>query len=173
MILVGGVGQLWQGDLDIGRRAAERLAEILTGPGVEVEDLYYGAVAVAQRLEELRPHALVLVGATARPGRQPGTVEARKVVASDPDLRSLQGAVADAVTGYVGIDLLIDVATALQALPPVTVVVEVEPAATAPGDHLSPAGAAALDVAVTSVQAAVSTLERFRHPATVPAMPET
>jgi Ni,Fe-hydrogenase maturation factor len=99
-VLVGGVGQLYQGDLDLGRLAAERLAAEALGPDVLVEELHYGAVAVAQRLEELRPRALVLVGAVAR-GRRPGTVERRLIRNLHLPPERVQRAVGDAVTGYV------------------------------------------------------------------------
>ncbi|MEJ7744110.1 MAG: hypothetical protein WKF73_17155 [Nocardioidaceae bacterium] len=56
----------------------ERLQAEDLGPGVLVEELHYGAVAVAQRLEDLRPDALVLVSAVRR-GRPPGTVERRRL----------------------------------------------------------------------------------------------
>lgn len=136
-VLVGGVGELYQGDLDVGRRAAERLAGAGLGPGVLVEELHYGAVAVAQRLEELRPHTLVLVGAAAR-GRAPGTVERRRLRHVDLDPADVQAAVHDAVTGYVAIDLVVEVGWGLRALPPRTVTVEVEPAPVdGPSEHLS------------------------------------
>ena len=77
-ILVGGVGQLYQGDLDLGRRAVERLRQEHLAAGVLVEDLHYGAVAVAQRLRDVAPDALVVVGAEVH-GRTPGTVERRRV----------------------------------------------------------------------------------------------
>ncbi|HWC11564.1 MAG TPA: hypothetical protein VG455_10105 [Acidimicrobiales bacterium] len=157
MILVGGVGQLWQGDLDLGRRAAERLALELAGPDVYVEDLYYGAVAVAQRLDELRPEALVVVGATSR-GRPPGIVEVRTVAVLSLAEDAVQLAVADAVTGYVAVDLLLEVAGGLGALPPVTVVVDVEPATVEPGDDLSPEATAALEQAMDMVRAEVAAL---------------
>ena len=160
MIVVGGVGQLWQGDLDVGRRAAERLAAELEGPDVSVEDFYYGAVAVAQRLEELQPDTLVLIGAVER-GRPPGTVEARvhdDVTAAD--LRSVQLAVADAVTGYVAIDLLVEVAGGLGALPPVTTVIEIEPASIEPGDRLSPEAAHGLEEALDTARRTIARLGR-------------
>ena len=116
MILVGGVSQLYQGDLDLGRHASSRLATALTDTGVVVEDLYYGAVAVAQRLQDLRPDALVLIGTAAR-GRIPGTVSVRRIDPTPLPPKQLQGAVADAVTGHVSIDLILDVAGGLGALP--------------------------------------------------------
>lgn len=155
-VLVGGVGELWQGDLDLGRRAAERLAiELANRSDVIVEDLSYGAVAVAQRLEDLCPQTLVLVGATSR-GRAPGAVDLTTIISPGhrrPD--EVQAAVRDAVTGYVGTDLLVEVAAGLDALPSRTVVVDVEPAGTEPSTELSPHGWEALERALELVRAEV------------------
>jgi hydrogenase maturation protease len=153
-VLVGGVGQLYQGDLDLGRVAAERLAGAALGPDVLVEDLHYGAVAVAQRLQDLRPRALVLVGAATR-DRPPGMVERRRI----RDLRlppeQVQRAVADAVTGHVTLDLVVEVAAGFGALPARTTTVEVEPAQTEPTERLSPQAGAALEAAIGLVRAEV------------------
>jgi hydrogenase maturation protease len=153
-VLVGGIGQLYQGDLDLGRVAAERLAGEALGADVLVEDLHYGAVAVAQRLQDLRPHALVLVGAVAR-DRPPGTVERRRI----RDLRlppeQVQRAVADAVTGHVTLDLVVEVAAGFGALPVRTTTVEVEPARVDPAERLSPTARTALEAAIGLVRAEV------------------
>lgn len=135
--LVGGVSELYQGDLDLGRVAVERLAAVDLGADVLVEDLHYGGVAVAQRLEELGPDTLILVGAAAR-GREPGTVERRRIAEVDLSPDEMQVAVADAVTGYVSIDLVVEVAWGLGVLPPRTVAIEVEPTPTSgPSAELS------------------------------------
>jgi hydrogenase maturation protease len=168
-VLVGGVGELYQQDLDVGRWVVERLEGERPGPHVVVEDLHYGAVAVAQRLQDLRPGTLVLVGA-ARRGRPPGHVERRRLQ-DDPGLtpEELQVAVGDAVTGYVAIDLVVAVALALGGLPARTVAVEVEPVETASGEHLSPAVAARLDDLLALVRAEVrrapllELADRLRH----------
>lgn len=137
MLLVGGVGQLYQGDHDLGRLAIEALAREVARPDVSIEDLYYGAVAVAQRLQELRPAALILIGTEER-GRAPGTVERRLIstVALDPE--SVQRAVGDAVVGYVTLDLTVEVVAGLDALPDRTIVFEVEPGRTTPSEELTP-----------------------------------
>ena len=144
VLLVGGVGELYQGDLDLGRVAVERLAAEDLGHHVVVEDLHYGAVAVAQRLVELRPPHLVLVGAVVR-GRPPGSVERRRVRQPELTPNELQLSVGDAVTGYVSSDLVGEVAFALGALPARTVALEVEPTTTALSDRLSPDARAALE----------------------------
>jgi hydrogenase maturation protease len=150
-VAVGGVGHLYQGDLDLGRVAVERLAADDLGRSVAIEEFSYGAIAVAQRLEELRPDVLVLVGAVAR-GREPGTVARSEVTEGDADPLEVQGAIADAVTGYIGLDLVVDVARGLGALPARTVLIEVEPAETAPSEQLSPAAEAALAQAIDLVR---------------------
>ncbi len=152
-VLVGGVYELFQGDLDLGRLAVERLrAEAL--PHVLAEDLHYGAVAVVQRLEDLRPQTLVLVTAVRR-DRPPGTVARQRVQPTAVDPADFQAAVGDAVTGYVHIDLLVEVASGFQALPARTVAIEVEPAHVGPGEGLSPLAAAALEDALAMVRAEV------------------
>lgn len=154
MILLGGVGELYQGDLDIGRLAVERLAQEELGDDVLVEDLSYGAVAVAQRLEELRPGALLLIGAVRR-GRPAGTVQRRPITRLPANAAQVQLAVSDAVTGYVGIDLLLEVAAGLGTLPHTTVAIEVEPARTQPSVYLSTIAQAGLEQALELARAEV------------------
>lgn len=149
--IVGGVGELYQGDLDVGRRVADLLVTDDLGSEVAVEDLYYGAVAVAQRIEDLDPDSLVLVGGVAR-GRQPGTVHRRRVPTPRLDAAQLQTAVGDAVTGYVALDLVVEVAAGLGTLPARVVAVEVEPVDVGPNEQLSPGVAALLPGVVERVR---------------------
>ncbi len=129
----------------------ERLAEEELGESVLVEELHYGAVAVAQRLEELRPDRLILVGAVAR-GRPPGTVELRAVEPIPLDTAEFQAAIGDAVTGYVGIDLVVEVASGFGALPAETVTIEVEPARVEPSETLSAEAIEGLEQALELVR---------------------
>lgn len=158
--MVGGVSQLYQGDLDFGRVGAERLSAEDLGRIAVVEDFHYGAVAVAQRLEELAPDALILLGAAAR-GRPPGTLERRRVHARDLPREEVQGAIADAVTGYVTVDLAIAVASGLGALPERTVAIELEPASIEPSERLSPTAASKLETALALVRAEVERAPLF------------
>ena len=150
-VLVGGVSELFQRDLDLGRLAIERLQGEDLGRGVLVEELHYGAVAVAQRLEDLRPSTLVLVSAVVR-DRPPGTVRRSRLVPPVLDVATAQAAVGDAVTGYVHPDLVVDIAAALGVLPTRTVLVEVEPAVVGPGEGLSPQAEAGLEEALRLVR---------------------
>ncbi len=149
--MVGGVSELFQSDLDLGRLAVERLHGEDLGVGVVVEDLHYGAVTVAQRLQDLRPVALILVGAVPR-GRAPGTVQRRRFAPPQWDPARVQAAVSEAVTGYVGIDLVVDVAGGFGVLPARTVTIEVEPERVESGEGLTATAASALDRAVELVR---------------------
>ena len=146
---------MYQGDLDLGRVAVERLLHEDLGPDVAVEEFSYGAVAVAQRLEELSPELLVLVGAKAR-GREPGSVERREVQPLPRPTAEMQAAVADAVTGYIDFDLVLDVAHGLGALPRRVVAVDVEPASVEPAERLSPQAEAGLARALELVRSEVA-----------------
>lgn len=159
MILVAGVAELFQGDLDLGRVAVERLAAEDLGADVVVEELSYGGVAVTQRLQDLAPDALVLIACHPR-GRPPGAVQRRDVGPVELTPEELQVAVGDAVTGYVTIDLLIEVATAFGALPARTVAIEVEPASVQPSDELTPEAGAGLEEALAMARAEVAALRR-------------
>lgn len=150
-VLVGGVSQLYQGDHDLGRIVVEMLREDVFGPDVLVEDLYYGAVAVVQRLEEVRPDMLILLGSTER-GRPPGTVERRRLEPSTVDPAALQRSVGDSVVGYVDLALTIDVLEGFGALPARTVVIEVEPAQVEPSEELSEEASRALPTVIDLVR---------------------
>jgi len=149
-VLVGGVYELFQGDLDLGRLAVERLRAGPLPAHVLAEDLHYGAVAVVQRLQDLRPDSFVIVTAVRR-DRPPGTVERRRLYPPPVDPADFQAAVGDAVTGYVHVDLLVEVATGFEALPARTVAIEVEPAHVGPGEGLTPQAALALEQALELV----------------------
>lgn len=156
-VLVGGVSELFQRDLDLGRLAVERLQGEDLGAGVFVEELHYGGVAVAQRLEDLRPQVLLLVSAVVR-GRPAGTVVRRRLNPPQLDTATVQLAVGDAVTGYVHPDLVVEIATAFGVLPPRLVAFEVEPEVVAPGEGLTPCVAAALEDALDLLRTEVRRL---------------
>ncbi|MEO5851123.1 MAG: hypothetical protein ABIQ15_01295 [Nocardioides sp.] len=150
-VFVGGVSELFQSDLDLGRLAIERLLGESWPADILVEEVHYGAVAVAQRLQDVRPDAMVLISAVRR-DRPAGTVERRRIDPPSLGPADLQAAVGDAVTGYVHVDLIIDVASGFEVLPARTVVIEVEPADTSSGEGLSVSAQAGLETALTLVR---------------------
>lgn len=138
--LIGGVGYHDLRDFSVGPAVVRELEERSWPDAVEVRDLSYGPVDVVHRLEWAEPDVerWILVGAVQR-GREPGTVTAYRWDGSLPGEDEIQARVAEAVTGVVGLENLLVVTAALEAIPVVTDVIEVEPEIEELGQTLSPA----------------------------------
>jgi len=151
-VLVGAVGYRNLRDMSAGPLLLDRLRELAWPPGVEVEDLSFGAVHVLHWLQERPPydHA-VLVAAVAR-GRSPGSVEYRDWIAPPIPAEAVQERIAEAVTGVIGLDTLLIVLAYFEALPPRVTLIEIEPLEDDWGPDLSPPVAEAIDEALRLVQ---------------------
>lgn len=154
-VLVAGVGHTNQRDLSIGPLLAEQLAAETDWPvAVDVRDLGYGAVQVAQDLQAWQvasPYARAVLFGAAQRGRPPGTVTCARPAAPPPDPDVVQAYVADALTGLVSLDLLLVVGRQFHALPADVVVVEVEPEDTSWG----PGCSATVEAALTAARRAI------------------
>jgi len=136
-VLIGGVGYRNLRDGSLGPYVTDRLADC-ADDGIEVEDLSYHPVGLAQNLQE-RPgyDRLVLVGAVRR-GREPGTVESYRWDGGLPSQDEIQARVSEAVTGVISLDNTLVVCGAFGGLPNDVRVVEVEPADDGWGEGFSP-----------------------------------
>lgn len=146
--VIGGVGYRNLRDHSLGIVLSDELEPDACPPGLLVEDLCYGPVAVGQWLLDEARHApitrAVFVTAVAREdGRPPGTISAYRWDRVLPSDEEIQRAVTDAVTGVILLDNTLIVTEWMQALPPEAIIVEVEPLEHAFGDEMSPAVAAA------------------------------
>jgi hydrogenase maturation protease len=136
-VLVAGVGYRNLRDLSAGPILIDRLRTLAWPPGVDVEDLSFGAVHVLHWLEERPPFdAALLVAAVAR-GREPGSLT--RSTWSTPQLpaEAVQERVAEAVTGVISLDTLLIVLGYFAALPPRVTIIEIEPLADEWGPALS------------------------------------
>ena len=146
-ILVGGVGYTNLRDRSIGPLLIERLQARSWPADVVVEDVSYGPIDVLFKLQaEPRGFRLgVFVSAVAR-GRTEGTVERYVWRAPTPSVDELQERIAEAVTGVVNLENLLQILAHFGALPTRTVVIEVEPETEELwGPDLSDAARGALD----------------------------
>lgn len=147
--VIGGVGYRNLRDHSLGIVMSDELEPLAQPPALLVEDLCYGPVAVAQWfLDEARDIApitrAVFITAIAREdGRPPGTISAYRWDHALPSEDEIQRCVVDAVTGVIFLDNTLIVVQWMGALPPETIVIEVEPLEHAFGDEMSPAVAAA------------------------------
>lgn len=136
-VLVGGVGYRFLRDDSVGPHVADLLAERASAD-VEVEDLSYHPVGLAQNLQDRPPYDRLVLVAAVRRGREPGAVEAYRWDRSLPPVDEIQNRVAEAVTGVISLDNLLVVCGALGELPDDVRVVEVEPTEESWGDGFSP-----------------------------------
>ena len=149
-VLVAGVGYRNLRDLSVGPLAVERL-----GPSTEVvdiEDLSYGPVDVLFLLQRRQPYAAAIFVAGVHRGRKPGVVTRTRWKAPDTTTDALQGRVAEALTGVISIDNLLEICAYFKALPPEVILIEVEPVEDTWGEQLSAEGARAADSAVALTQ---------------------
>lgn len=126
--LVAGIGYCHQSDLSVGPFLADRFTREAWPVGVDVDDLSYGPVAVAQTLEDARPayDRIVCVAAVDR-GLPPGSLRSYKWDGVLPGPDEVQARVGQAITGIVDLDNLLVVVRQFGALPPAVFVVEVQP----------------------------------------------
>lgn len=138
-LLIGGVGYRWQRDASFGLAASDALAQMDWPPGVEVADLGYGAIYVAQDIADADPpyRRLILLAGVER-GRAPGQVYIYQWPGASPDQDEIQARIREAGAGVIDLDHLLCIAQHFQALPEDVLLVEVEPLDTHGGEGLSP-----------------------------------
>ena len=143
-VVIGGIGYRNLRDHSLGIVMSDELEPLARPPALLVEDLCYGPVAVGQWfLDEAREAPItraVFITAIARDdGRPPGTISAYRWDHLLPSDDEIQRCVVDAVTGVIFLDNTLIVVEWMKALPPETIVIEVEPLEHAFGDEMSPA----------------------------------
>lgn len=146
-MLVAGVGYRNLRDLSLGPLAIDRLGP--STESVDVEDLSYGPVDVLFLLQRRQPYAAAIFVVGVHRGRQPGTVTRSRWTPPATTTPELQERVAEAVTGVISIDNLLEICAHFKALPPEVVLIEAEPSEDSWGEDLSLEGARALDSAVS------------------------
>jgi len=139
VLLVGGVGYTYLGDLSFGPILVERLRGMDWPSSVAIEDVSYNPMTVMDWLRD-DPHRFdraIFLTAVAR-GREPGSVSRAAWTAAGFSTERVQQHVAEAVTGSIGLDNLLVIGTHFRLLPADTTVVELEPVVTEWGQGLSP-----------------------------------
>jgi hydrogenase maturation protease len=137
-VLIGGVGYRWQRDASFGLVVTDALSSLEWPPHVEVADLGYGALYVAQDLADADPPytRLVLVAGVER-GRVPGQVYPGTWGGSEADPDEIQARIREAGAGVLDLDHLLVIASHFGALPREVITVELEPVDASGGDGLS------------------------------------
>lgn len=137
--LIGGVGYRWHGDGSIGLIASDELARLEWPPEIDVADLGYGALYVAQDIAEAQPpyKRFVLLAATTRE-REAGQIYRSRREATSPDANEIQARIYEACAGVIDVDHLLVIAQYFGALPDEVILLELEPIDGTGGEVLSP-----------------------------------
>ncbi len=136
--LIAGVGYRNLRDLSAGNAVVDALESLDWPAEVETEDLSYGPMDAIFRLREARFDRLIVVGATARPGRIPGESYRRRWHYEPESPEVVQARVAEAVTGVISLDNLLVICAHFEALPADVTVIEIEPEDDGWGEGFSP-----------------------------------
>lgn len=117
----------------------DALAALEWPPTVEVADLGYGALYVAQDLANAHPPytRVVLVAGVTR-GRPPGTLHGQRWTPAAVEPEELQARIREAGAGVVDLDHLLLIASYFGALPREVLTLELEPVDVSGGEELSP-----------------------------------
>ena len=135
--LVGVVGYRNLSDLSIGPNLLPDLLATDWGPGVEVEDLSYGPIAVVQNFEDRPPYdRMVFVSAVQR-DRVPGDFYRYEFTAPLPSEEEIQARIGEAVTGVISLENLLVITQYFRVLAPEVIVVELEPIEYESGEQCS------------------------------------
>jgi len=129
-------------DLSIGPNLLSAMQALDWEPGVEVEDLSYGPIAVVQNLEDRPPYDRMVFVSAAQRGRAPGRIYKTEGRSELPSEDEIQARIGEAVTGVIDLDNLLVIAQYFRVLAKEVVVIEVEPVEIESGESCSAAVAA-------------------------------
>jgi hydrogenase maturation protease len=161
MLLVGGVGYTYLGDLSFGATLVERLSQREWPDDVVIEDVSYNPITVMEWLRDdpRRFDRAVLVTAVER-GRPPGSLHRTAWEPTESTPERVQDCVAAAITGTISLDNLLVIGTHFNLLPERTEVVELEPVATGWGEGLSDVAEELIDQFATWLRMQVASEDR-------------
>lgn len=126
-VLVGTVGYQNLRNYSLGPILYPELRRILE-PEVQVEELNWGPVAIAQRLEAEQEPFDRIVLVSARPDQRPeGTLSIYRWLAGLPDPQEIQARIGEAVSGVISVDNLLIVGEFFGVWPAEVFLVDVAP----------------------------------------------
>lgn len=126
--LVAGIGLPWLRDLDYGTQWVNRCVDLDWPDNVILEDMSYAAHRVLDRLQEVRPKKVILVGCMPRHVDPPGTIRHYDLDLTPPSDEEVHERISEAAQGIIDLDHTLAVARYYGAFPDDTIIIEVEPA---------------------------------------------
>jgi len=138
-VLIGTVGYFNLRDYSIGPNLLPKLKNMDWPPGIEVDELNWGPIAVVQNFQSLAaPYQKVVILTARTANRKPGTITLRRWSGGLPDAENIQARVSEAVTGVISVDNLLIIGEHFQIWPNEVYIIDVEPGIEEMGDHFTP-----------------------------------
>jgi len=155
-VLVGGIGLPWLRDLDFGTQFVRRVEALDWPEYVMVEDLSFAAHRALDRLLEIRPSRVILVGCMPREVDPPGTIRRYQLDLTPPPDEEVHERMGEAAGGIIDLDHTLAVVRYWKGFPENTVVIEVEPGDRSFGLGFSAEVEAVVDKVLAMVQEEVA-----------------
>ena len=153
-VIIGTVGYHNLCNHSIGSVLRPELQMIAWAPGVEVDELNWGPIAIVQKFQaRTAPYQrVILLAALERPGRAVGDISVFRWGGSLPDEELIQRCVGDAVTGVTSVENLLIIGEYFKIWPSETLLVDVEPGPEQAGEHFTPEMQAAIPELIRTLQ---------------------
>ena len=152
-ILIGTVGYHLLRDYSIGPNLLPQLQAMDWPPGVAIDELNWGPVAVVQQFETLpKPYDRVIILTATDLGRPAATITVRVWRGGLPTAEQIQERVAEAVTGTISAENLLIIGEHFGIWPDETLLVDVQPGPEEAGISFTPAVAAIVPQVVETLQ---------------------
>ncbi len=136
---IGTVGYHNLSNHSIGSALLPQLQKMQWVPGVDVDELNWGPIAIVQKFQSLETayERVILLAAIERPGRNIGDITVFKWMGGLPDEELIQRCVGDAVTGVISVENLLIIGEYFKIWKGETFVVDVEPGPEQAGEHFT------------------------------------
>jgi len=151
-VLIGGIGLPWLRDLDFGTQFVRRVEGLDWPEHVMVEDLSFAAHRVLDRINEIAPARVILVGCMPREVDPPGTIRRYLLDLTPPPDQEVHDRLAEAAGGIIDLDHTLAVVRYWKGFPEGTIVIEVEPGDRSFGLGFSPEVEGVIDDVLALVQ---------------------
>ncbi len=138
-VFIGTVGYHNLANHSIGSALLPQLQKMIWEPGVDVDELNWGPIAIVQKFQAL-PIAydrVILLAAIERPGRKIGEITVYKWLGKLPDEELIQRCIGDAVTGVISVENLLIIGEYFKIWTGETFVVDVEPGPEQAGENFT------------------------------------
>lgn len=154
-VLVGTIGYHNLRDFSIGPKLLPQLRAIDWPPGVEIEEMNWGPIAIVQNFQaRATPYDRIVLLAANQRGRPAGTMTLYRWEGGLPPAAEIQDRVSEAVTGVISLDNLLIVGEYFEIWPNEVIIIDVEPGPEESGESLTPAVEAMIPTVLATVQRA-------------------